>query len=111
LREAAIWHGGEFEPEPTDAIDPPTSAAVADEHLDLADVIGNDDAVQALVVAAAGGHHLFMLGPPGAGKTMLAARLPGLLPDLGTDEALEASSVRSLAGLSVGSGLLRRPPF
>jgi magnesium chelatase family protein len=78
---------------------------------DLADVIGNPDAVEALVVAAAGGHHAFLLGPPGAGKTMLASRLPGLLPDLDPRAALEVSSVRSLAGLPVGRSLSRRPPF
>ena len=55
-------------------------------------------------VAAAGGHHVFLLGPPGAGKTMLASRLPGLLPDLDADAALEVSSIRSLAGVPVGAG-------
>ena len=59
---------------------------------DLADVAGNDDAVDALLTAAAGGHHLYLLGPPGAGKTMLASRLPGILPDLDADAALEVSS-------------------
>ena len=58
------------------------SAPPLDEPGDLADVIGNPDAVEAMQVAAAGGHHVFLLGPPGAGKTMLASRLPGLLPDL-----------------------------
>ena len=62
-------------------------------------------------VAAAGGHHVFLLGPPGAGKTMLASRLPSLLPDLDPSEALEVSSIRSLVGLPVGSQLARRPPF
>src|SRR5690606_9989429 len=71
----------------------------------------NDDAVRAMMVAAAGGHHVFLLGPPGAGKTMLAARLPGLLPELDTERALEVSSVRSLAGLPVGNGLATRPPL
>jgi magnesium chelatase family protein len=64
-----------------------------------------------MLVAAAGGHHVFLLGPPGAGKTMLAARLPGLLPDLDAEAALEVSSIRSLSGLPVGSTLITRPPL
>ncbi|PFG38495.1 magnesium chelatase family protein [Georgenia soli] len=79
---------------------------------DLADVQGQDEARFALEVAAAGGHHLFLLGAPGTGKTMLAARLPGLLPDLGEAEAVEVSAVHSVAGtLDPAAGLLRRPPF
>jgi magnesium chelatase family protein len=63
-------------------------------------------------VAAAGGHHLLLVGPPGAGKTMLARRLPGLLPDLGRAEALEATRVHSAAGLALPpGGLVRRPPL
>lgn len=111
LRDAAIWHGAEIEPQPVDAIMRPTLPSVAPDPGDLADVIGNDDAVEAMLVAAAGGHHVFLLGPPGAGKTMLAARLPGLLPDLDPAAALEVSSVRSLAGLAVGAALERRPPL
>ena len=112
LRDAAIWHGGEYEPEPVE----PLLRAAAEEPIehdavDLAEVIGNADAVEAMHIAAAGGHHVFLLGPPGAGKTMLAARLPGLLPDLQPDAALEVSCIRSLAGLPVGSSLARRPPL
>ncbi|CAN5298430.1 YifB family Mg chelatase-like AAA ATPase [soil metagenome] len=111
LRDAAIWHGGRFEPVPVEPLtraDPPPADTDA---TDLADVIGNSDAIEALTVAAAGGHHVFFLGPPGAGKTMLAARLPGLLPDLDADAALEVSSIRSLSGLPVGGTLSTRPPF
>lgn len=79
---------------------------------DLVDVLGQADARHALEVAAAGGHHLLLVGPPGAGKTMLAARLPGLLPDLSDPEAIEVTSVHSVAGTLVAErGLLRRPPF
>lgn len=111
LRDAAIWHGGDFEPEAVDAILRPPASAHDEESGDLGDVIGNADTVEAMLAAAAGGHHVFLLGPPGAGKTMLASRLPGLLPDLDPSAALEVSSIRSLAGLPVGSSLSTRPPF
>jgi magnesium chelatase family protein len=81
-------------------------------ELDLVDVGGQAAARFAVEVAAAGGHHLSLLGPPGIGKTMLAERLPGLLPDLGTDEALEVAAIRSVAGLlGPSGGLSSRPPF
>ncbi|MFC6357662.1 YifB family Mg chelatase-like AAA ATPase [Luteococcus peritonei] len=78
---------------------------------DLADVVGQEEARFALEVAAAGRHHLFMTGPPGVGKTMLAERLPGLLPDLTRPESLEVSAVHSLAGRDLSDGLVVRPPF
>jgi magnesium chelatase family protein len=112
LREAAIWHGAQLEPEPVKALYlSPVYAELSTESTDLSDVIGNEDAVEAMLAAAAGGHHVFLLGPPGAGKTMLAARLPGLLPDLTAEEAIEVSSVRSLAGMQVAGTLNVRPPF
>jgi magnesium chelatase family protein len=77
---------------------PPRCAVVAPPGPDLADVRGQVAARRALEIAAAGGHSLLMVGPPGAGKSMLAQRLPGLLPPLTTDEALEAAAVASLAG-------------
>lgn len=82
------------------------------DDLDLADVLGMADARFALEVAAAGAHHLLLSGPKGAGKTTLAERLPGLLPDLQLDEALELTAVASLAGgLPPGQTLVTRPPF
>ncbi len=79
---------------------------------DLADVRGQALARFGLELAAAGGHHLLMVGPPGAGKTMLAARIRGLLPAMATEDALLATRVHSVAGLSIPpSGLVRMPPF
>lgn len=79
---------------------------------DLAEVAGQQLGRRALEVAAAGGHHLALLGPPGAGKTMLAERLPSILPELDDDAALEVTALHSVAGLlPPGGQLLRRPPF
>ncbi|MDJ0357080.1 YifB family Mg chelatase-like AAA ATPase [Paenarthrobacter sp. PH39-S1] len=78
---------------------------------DLADVAGQAEARIALEVAAAGGHHLLLVGPPGAGKTMLAERLPGLLPDLDDAEAMEVTAIHSLDGHGQVSALIRRPPY
>lgn len=111
LREAAIFHGAELEPVEVEPLLPVTFAQPAEHVGDLSEVIGNPDAVEAMQVAAAGGHHIYLLGPPGAGKTMLASRLPGLLPDLSAVEGLEVSSIRSLVGMPVGADLARRPPF
>ncbi len=95
-------------PEPPPAAEPPPPPP----EPDLADVRGQPVARFALTVAAAGGHHLLLVGPPGAGKTMLARRLPGLLPDLTPDEALEVTRVHSAAGLALPpGGLVRRPPW
>ncbi|MEI5583079.1 MULTISPECIES: YifB family Mg chelatase-like AAA ATPase [unclassified Agromyces] len=117
LLEAAVRHGGAFDATADDGSRPARVDPAADEPAapapggDLADVVGNPDAVDALLIAAAGGHHLLMAGPPGAGKTMLASRLPGILPDLTPDAALEVASLRSLAGERIGGTLSVRPPF
>ncbi|WP_166904148.1 YifB family Mg chelatase-like AAA ATPase [Mycobacterium sp. DL440] len=79
---------------------------------DLADVVGQAQARYAVEVAAAGSHHLMLTGPPGIGKTMLAQRLPGLLPPLSSAESLEVTGIHSVAGLLAGdTPLITRPPF
>lgn len=78
---------------------------------DLADVRGQHQARRALEIAAAGGHHLSMIGTPGVGKTLLAERLPGLLPELDDEAALEVTSIASSAGRRIDGGLVRTPPF
>jgi magnesium chelatase family protein len=112
LAEVAGWYGADV---PVPDLDPVRSESVAlpvTGVADMADVVGQRAARWALEVAAAGGHHVLMVGPPGAGKTMLAARLPGLLPDLDERDAVEVTAVHSVAGtFRASDGLLRRPPF
>lgn len=100
LRGEAPW------PDPPVPEPPPAPGPAPD----LADVRGQSTARLALEVAAAGGHHLLLVGPPGAGKTMLATRLVGLLPPLTHDQAMEVTRVHSAAGVLAGA-LVRTPPF
>lgn len=110
LAQVLAWHGADVEVPDDEPIRLADDEATAMERLDLAEVIGQPDAVEALIVAAAGGHHLLMCGPPGAGKTMLARRLPGILPELDDRAALLSASIRSLTGARVVE-LSRTPPF
>lgn len=113
LAQVAAHYGAQIAAPPLSTQPPPP---VREEppgaQADLSDVLGQPEAVKALEVAAAGGHHLFLLGPPGAGKTMLARRLPSILPDLTPAEAVEVTAVHSVAGtFNPALGLLTRPPF
>ncbi len=97
-------------PGPASAGTPPGASAAG--ARDLADVRGQAAARKVLEISAAGGHHVFFTGPPGCGKTMLAERLPALLPDLDHDAAVEITAIHSVAGaLPPGQPLMTRPPF
>jgi magnesium chelatase family protein len=107
LTELISWLRAGVLPEP----ERPDVGAPAPDDTDFADVVGQESAKRALEIAAAGGHACLLVGPPGAGKTMLARRLPTILPALRDDEALEVTAIHSVAGLlpAGGPGLVGRP--
>ena len=109
LKQVGAWLDGKATLTPGEENASPPSRR---SRLDLAEVRGQHRARRALELAAAGGHNLLMIGPPGCGKTMLAARLPSILPELDQDEAVDITRVHSVAGLlQPGDGLLRQRPF
>jgi magnesium chelatase family protein len=115
LAEVIVWLRGGPPPSPAAAPGPPPGPAPAlamARKLDLAEVLGQAEARLAAEICAAGGHHLSLLGPPGAGKTMVAERLPTILPGLAAPAAIEVTSIHSVAGrLPPGAGLITTPPF
>ena len=109
VEEAVAFLRGEAEPPEPHDLAPAEAAASA--PLDLADVRGHNGLIPALEVAAAGGHNLYLHGPPGTGKTMLARRLPSILPPLTATEAIEVTRIQSVGGLHHGGGLAATRPF
>lgn len=108
LTQVASFHGAQVAVQEP-AVETVSSQDAEPAKLCFSEVMGQSEAVNALTIAAAGGHHMLMVGSPGAGKTMLAERLPTILPELDEDQVIETAAVSSLSGLE--GGLSRLPPF
>jgi magnesium chelatase family protein len=111
LAEVAAILRGEADGVTTEPPDEPPERSSPRSALDLADVRGHSAPLRALAIAAAGGHNLLLAGPPGTGKTMLAQRLPSILPPLTRAEAIEVTRIAGVAGLRPGAGLVTERPF
>lgn len=112
LQEVLEWLDGNVAVAPTRVDRSQLFKSATSSNVDLGDVKGQENVKRALEVAAAGGHNVIMVGPPGSGKTMIARRLPTLLPDMSFDEALETTRIHSVAGtLPRGTPLIMRRPF
>lgn len=110
ISQVAAWAGIDAKKVPEQPQKTRSEVGGVPDELDMADVRGQDEAKVALEVAAAGGHHILMTGPPGVGKSMLAARLPGILPELTRKESVEVASIQSCLSEFSG-GMPRRPPY
>lgn len=96
---------------PEDEVSSISETEEPEKILDFNEVCGQAEAKWALEIAAAGGHHCLLIGPPGVGKTLLSQRLGGILPELDQEAAMEVSAIHSIAGKDLNQGLIRRPPF